>query len=276
MLSALSSLRMTIHNDAKSECPVSQLFNPLCGFDAAMNDIDRALLLGQFTSSNKNDDDSTTITACISDDSLTDISTIEDDDNDVHKKEERNQEEEQPIKMTPPGKRRVRFSDASNRVHLIPSHRAYTEEERNTIWTSTEESDEIYYNCSLEYAYEGWTVDGVLEEDQLWIQSDGSVIHPAIALEWSRRQDMQRIVQAEECCNRVQKRNNNDSNTTTKSNNNISNKRKKRERSSSRVDRRRRSSKNARQNNNCQLPLDLFLRRNGSVQGASLTRFADT
>eukprot|EP00977_Amphora_coffeiformis_P017131 scaffold5479_cov199-Amphora_coffeaeformis.AAC.70 len=63
-------------------------------------------------------------------------------------------------------------------VHPIPSHRAYSSRIRRTVWTSARElHDAVERNCE-EFAAEGWTVEGVLDEDQLIRGADGSLIHP--------------------------------------------------------------------------------------------------
>lgn len=72
--------------------------------------------------------------------------------------------------------RRVHFAEEET-VVTIPSHRDYTDEEYDSMWSNPDEIEENAYRNRLEYRYEGhWKM--VLEEDQLILCSDGQLYHP--------------------------------------------------------------------------------------------------
>ena len=76
----------------------------------------------------------------------------------------------------------VRFAPLVT-VHLVPSHRAYSNRMRNALWM-THMGDTIARN-SLEFAAENWDWHSVLEEHDMVRTTDGEWVHPVHLLPWS-------------------------------------------------------------------------------------------
>lgn len=75
---------------------------------------------------------------------------------------------------------RVHFSpDLVSSVVEIPSHRAYTNEEKLHIWTSLRTLKANAYRNTVEFAYEGKDYKSVLEEDRFLVDKSGKTHHPA-------------------------------------------------------------------------------------------------
>ena len=75
-------------------------------------------------------------------------------------------------------RRRLQF-DPAVRVHPIPSHGVYSQRVRHTIWTGADELAENVARNSLEFSYEDWDSQKVLDEDTgLVYHQGGEWIHP--------------------------------------------------------------------------------------------------
>lgn len=76
-----------------------------------------------------------------------------------------------------PRKRRLQF-DSTVVVHPIPSHKVYSDRIRNTIWTGAYELQENVARNSLEFSFEHWNPDEVLDEENGLIYHHQEWIHP--------------------------------------------------------------------------------------------------
>jgi len=77
-------------------------------------------------------------------------------------------------------RRRLQF-DPTVRVHPIPSHVVYSQRVRHTIWTGADELAENVARNSLEFSYEDWDSQKVVDEDYagcLVYDQGGQWIHP--------------------------------------------------------------------------------------------------
>lgn len=89
------------------------------------------------------------------------------------------------------GKRKeVRYNDDFE-VISIPSRKDYSEEEREAIWTSSEELNRMIYKGSIEFRYEGqnWR-NVVVEKDMYRSKRSGDLVHPAIVLRAMHLQEL--------------------------------------------------------------------------------------
>lgn len=85
---------------------------------------------------------------------------------------------EAPSAIDPP--LQVTFATDLNSVREISSHREYTSAEKLAIWSGKEELAALVQRNTVEYRAEGWKMEGVLEEDALFVLPDGELVHPAI------------------------------------------------------------------------------------------------
>ncbi|CAB9528999.1 expressed unknown protein [Seminavis robusta] len=76
-------------------------------------------------------------------------------------------------------------------LHEIPSHRDYSPEDKLAIWNGSKQVSAIVQRNTVEYAAEGWCVEGVLEEDSFVQLPSGELVHPA-TLEQQQRIAKQR------------------------------------------------------------------------------------
>ena len=173
MISTLFPLKLLANNDADFDLPLAQLLNPLGDFLDATADDGKPITTAKQTTNS--DEDGT----YIGEDSLYDFesSFLSLDSND-----------ERP--------RRVTFSDQPDNVVLIPSFREYTEDERQNIWSSYDEVEMNKGLNILEYQYEGWNWQSVIEEDQFIMLTDGNSVHPARVHEYLRRLEAEKQEQA--------------------------------------------------------------------------------
>ena len=65
------------------------------------------------------------------------------------------------------------------KVIEIPSHRAFTKEEKARIWSDRDSIRRNAFRNTKEWIYEGCNLDFVVEEDRFLHKSDGSSVHPA-------------------------------------------------------------------------------------------------
>ena len=72
---------------------------------------------------------------------------------------------------------KLRF-DPIVQVHPIPSYKVYSDRIRQTIWTNAYELQEQVARNSLEFSYEHWDANRVLDEDNGLIYHKGEWIHP--------------------------------------------------------------------------------------------------
>jgi hypothetical protein len=70
--------------------------------------------------------------------------------------------------------------DGKVRIHPIPSHKVYSNRVKQTIWTC---ADELNFNVarnSLEFSYEDWNADNVVDEESglIWYSHGVGWVHP--------------------------------------------------------------------------------------------------
>jgi len=76
-----------------------------------------------------------------------------------------NSETDGTITATKAGRKRSLHFDPTVTVHPIPSFKVYSNRIRETIWTSAYELQENVARNALEFSYEDWDADHVLDED---------------------------------------------------------------------------------------------------------------
>jgi hypothetical protein len=61
----------------------------------------------------------------------------------------------------------------------IPSRHEYSDRIKKVLWSGVDELSELVERNRVEFASEGWDVNFVLEEDDMYIDSDnGELVHP--------------------------------------------------------------------------------------------------
>jgi hypothetical protein len=73
--------------------------------------------------------------------------------------------------------RHIRFQPIT-KIHPIPSHKVYSNRIKQTIWTGAEELGDNVARNSLEFSYEEWNADNVIDEESGLIYFHGSWVHP--------------------------------------------------------------------------------------------------
>ena len=73
--------------------------------------------------------------------------------------------------------RKLQYNEITT-IHPIPSHKVYSNRIKSTIWTGAIELGENVARNSLEYSYENWNFDNVLDEDTGLVYYHGEYIHP--------------------------------------------------------------------------------------------------
>jgi len=63
-------------------------------------------------------------------------------------------------------------------VRPIPSHKVYSDRIKSTVWSSAWELEENVARNSLEFSFENWDPDQVLDEDTGLLYYRGELIHP--------------------------------------------------------------------------------------------------
>lgn len=75
----------------------------------------------------------------------------------------------------------IRFTDCVNVVE-IPHRNTYSVEEHELMWTGTEQLQKNAERNSVEYEYERWNMESVVEENEFVVAGDGQLIHPVHSL----------------------------------------------------------------------------------------------
>ena len=73
--------------------------------------------------------------------------------------------------------RKLQYNEITT-IHPIPSHKVYSNRIKSTIWTGAIELGENVARNSLEFSYENWNFDNVLDEDTGLVFYHGEYIHP--------------------------------------------------------------------------------------------------
>ncbi|CAB9497240.1 expressed unknown protein [Seminavis robusta] len=76
-----------------------------------------------------------------------------------------------------PNHRQLQFHPTVT-VHPIPSYKVYSKRIQRTIWTNAQELQEQVTRNALEFNYEQWDANKVLDEDNGLLFHDGEWIHP--------------------------------------------------------------------------------------------------
>lgn len=63
----------------------------------------------------------------------------------------------------------------------IPHYREYTEEQRQKLWNGRKQIRTMARKNTLEYQYDGWTLEAAAEEDQ-FVLVEGEHVHPSHAV----------------------------------------------------------------------------------------------
>lgn len=72
---------------------------------------------------------------------------------------------------------KIRFTDCVDVVE-IPHRHTYSVEEHQLMWTGSEQLQKNAERNSVEYEYERWNMESVIEENEFVISGDGQLIHP--------------------------------------------------------------------------------------------------
>jgi hypothetical protein len=73
--------------------------------------------------------------------------------------------------------RKVQFQPTTQ-IHPIPSHKVYSNRIKQTIWTGAEELNDNVARNTLEFSYEDWNADNVVDEESGLIWYHGDYVHP--------------------------------------------------------------------------------------------------
>ena len=91
-------------------------------------------------------------------------------------------------------KRLVQF-DADVMVQPIASHKNYSKRIKKTLWTDREELADNAYRNQAEFAAEGYDIEKVLEDEDMYIDAEtGELVHPY----WIEGQQQQETEEEEE------------------------------------------------------------------------------
>ena len=102
----------------------------------------------------------------------------DDDDDDASMTDALTTSANKPTASASSSRRRLVSFRPSVQVRTIPSHREYSKDIRETLWNGTVAVSEIVRRNTREYTTEGWTMEGVLEEDNFVRLPSGDLVHP--------------------------------------------------------------------------------------------------